>query len=82
MGADTAGDLAELLRMYGEDEQPILGDPYAHGFDGTAAVVEALRLLGVLEPKIDQMNEQPGDHKGLKLACEPILKAATLITPG
>ncbi|MFF0572976.1 hypothetical protein [Streptosporangium saharense] len=76
----TAADLAELLRIYGESGEPLLRDPETHGFDGTEGIVEALRLLGALEPRTDQQaRKHPGSNqKGLRLTCEPVLRAATL----
>lgn len=63
----TAEDLGALLTAYGEENWPGL-TPDAlreHGYAGTGDLVEALRVLGALEPA-----------DGV-LGCEPVLAEAT-----
>lgn len=64
---ETPEDLAELLKLHGEESVSALEEQSlrAHGYCDTADLVEALRLLGALEPK-----------EG-RLVCEPVLAAAT-----
>ncbi|MFG1852470.1 hypothetical protein ACGFJT_11575 [Actinomadura geliboluensis] len=63
----TAADLTALLTLYGEAETPALTPAVLreHGYGGTADLVEALRVLGALEPVDDG------------LGCEPVLADAT-----
>ncbi|NKZ06303.1 hypothetical protein [Actinomadura latina] len=63
----TAEDLAALLTLYGEEGTDGLtsADLREHGYDGTADLVEALRVLGALE-----------SADGV-LGCEPVLAGAT-----
>jgi len=64
---ETPEDLAELLELHGEETLPALSarSLRAHGYSGTADLVEVLRLLGALEPR-----------EG-RLSCEPVLAEAT-----
>lgn len=64
---DTPEELADLLDLHGEETVPALSEPALkeHGYSGTADLVEALRLLGALEPR-----------EG-RLSCEPVLAEAT-----
>jgi hypothetical protein len=64
---ETSEYLADLLDLYGEESTPALGERNLkeHGYSGTADLVEALRLLGALEPR-----------EG-RLMCEPVLAEAT-----
>ncbi|WP_119726724.1 hypothetical protein [Thermomonospora amylolytica] len=67
---DTPEDLAALLELHGqpgEERIPGLGPRSLteHGYGSAADLVEALRLLGALEP---------GEGR---LACEPVLAEAT-----
>ncbi|NVI87589.1 hypothetical protein, partial [Actinomadura sp. BRA 177] len=63
----TIEDLTTLLTLYGEDGTAGLTPPdlREHGYDGLHDLVEALRVLGALEP-VDG-----------ELACEPVLADAT-----
>lgn len=64
---ETPEDLADLLDLYGEESTPALSERNLkeHGYSGTSDLVEALRLLGALEPR-----------EG-RLICEPVLAEAT-----
>ena len=64
---ETPDELAELLGLHGDETTPDLGPQAlrAHGYADTGDLVEALRLLGALEP-----------WEG-RLRCEPVLAAAT-----
>ncbi|MFI0355312.1 hypothetical protein [Actinomadura sp. 9N407] len=64
---ESPDDLADLLELHGEEATPDLGTATleAHGYSGTADLVEALRLLGALESREGQ------------LGCEPVLAEAT-----
>jgi hypothetical protein len=66
-GRETAEDHAALLALFGEDGTAGLTprDLRGHGYDGTHDLVEALRVLGALEPADGG------------LACEPVLAEAT-----
>ncbi|HEX2314480.1 MAG TPA: ATP-binding protein [Thermomonospora sp.] len=63
---EPAGYLADLLDLHAEEVAALCPEALEeHGYGGTADLVEALRLLGALEPR-----------EG-RLACEPVLAGAT-----